>query len=57
MAADDGITEYQGQQIIRLLESILSELQDANSHLFTVDGSIDRIDDNVLSIKIDVESK
>jgi hypothetical protein len=34
--ADDGISEYQGKQIIDLLERILSELQSVKSHISKV---------------------
>jgi hypothetical protein len=55
--ADDGITEYQGKQIIRLLESILSELQEANSHLSGAERNIDRMDTTLTNLAIDVAHK
>ena len=50
--ADDGITEYQGQQIIDLLERVISELQSIKRNTNNTETQLTSIERDVSSIEM-----
>jgi hypothetical protein len=54
--ADDGITEEQGRQIIRLLDHILDQLKDTQVNTYKTEARLASIERDVSSIEMQIGS-